>query len=76
MMVAFKQSAAATIDTLERAVMMQQLGETLNAISEGADQIAAREYWEAYRTISAAELILSEIAMKLQELDLKDGGAP
>lgn len=76
MMVAFKKSAAETIDTLERAVLMQQLGETLNAISTGADQIAAREYWQAYRTISAAELILSEVAMKLHELDLKDGGAP
>ena len=76
MMVAIKKSAAETIDTLERAVMMQQLSETLNAISTGADQIAAREYWQAYRTISAAELILSEIAMKLHELDLKDGGAP
>ena len=76
MMVAIKKSAAETIDTLKRAVLMQQLGETLNAISTGADQIAAREYWQAYRTISAAELILSEIAMKLQELDLKDGGAP
>ena len=76
MMVAIKKSAAETIDTLERAAMMQQLSETLNAISTGADQIAAREYWQAYRTISAAELILSEIAMKLHELDLKDGGAP
>ena len=76
MMVAIKKSVADTIDTLERAVMMQQLGETLNAISEGADQIAAREYWQAYRTISDAELILSEVAMKLHELDLKDGGAP
>ena len=76
MMVAIKKSAAETIDTLERAAMMQQLSETLNAISEGADQIAAREYWEAYRTISTAELILSEVAMKLHELDLKDGGAP
>ena len=76
MMVAIKKSAAETIDTLERAVMMQQLSETLNAISTGADQIAAREYWQAYRTISSAELILSEVAMKLHELDLKDGGAP
>lgn len=76
MMVAIKKSAAETIDTLERAVMMQQLSETLNAISEGADQIAARRYWEAYRTITRAELILSEVAMKLHELDLKDGGAP
>ena len=76
MMVAIKKAAAETIDTLERAVLMQQLGETLNAISTGADQIAAREYWQAYRTISAAELILSEVAMKLHELDLKDGGAP
>lgn len=76
MMVAIKKSAAETIDTLERAVMMQQLSETLNAISTGADQIAAREYWQAYRTITTAELILSEIAMKLHELDLKDGGAP
>ncbi len=76
MMVAIKKSAAETIDTLERAVLMQQLGETLNAISTGSDQIAAREYWQAYRTISAAELLLSEIAMKLHELDLKDGGAP
>ena len=76
MMVAKKKSAAETIDTLERAVMMQQLSETLNAISEGADQIAARRYWEAYRTITTAELILSEVAMKLHELDLKDGGAP
>ena len=75
MMVAIKKSAAETIDTLERAVMMQQLQETLNAISTGADQIAAREYWQAYRTISAAELILSEVAMKLHELDLKDGGS-
>jgi len=76
MMVAVKKSAAETIDTLERAAMMQQLSETLNAISEGADQIAAREYWQAYRTITTAELILSEVAMKLHELDLKDGGAP
>ena len=76
MMVAKKKSAAETIDTLERAVMRQQLIETLNAISEGANQIAARRYWEAYRTITTAELILSEIAMKLHELDLKDGGAP
>ena len=76
MMVAIKKSAAETIDTLERAAMMQQLSETLNAISEGADQIAARRYWEAYRTITTAELILSEVAMKLHELDLKDGGAP
>ncbi len=76
MMVAKKKSAAETIDTLERAVMRQQLIETLNAISEGADQIAARRYWEAYRTITTAELILSEVAMKLHELDLKDGGAP
>jgi len=75
-MVAKKKSAAETIDTLERAVMRQQLIETLNAISEGANQIAARRYWEAYRTITTAELILSEIAMKLHELDLKDGGAP
>ena len=75
MMVAIKKSAAETIDTLERAAMMQQLSETLNAISDGADQIAARKYWEAYRTISTAELILSEVAMKLHELDLKDGGA-
>ena len=75
-MVAFKKAAAETIDTLERAVMMQQLQETLNAISTGADQIAARRYWEAYRTITTAELILSEVAMKLHELDLKDGGAP
>ena len=75
-MVAKKKSAAETIDTLERAVMRQQLIETLNAISEGADQIAARRYWEAYRTITTAELILSEVAMKLHELDLKDGGAP
>ena len=74
-MVAIKKAAAETVDTLERAAMMQQLSETLNAISEGADQIAARNYWEAYRTISTAELILSEIAMKLHELDLKDGGA-
>jgi len=76
MMVAFKKSAAEAIDTVERAMMMQQLSETLNAISMGADQIAAREYWQAYRTITTAELILSEIAMKLHELDLKDGGAP
>ena len=76
MMVAIKKITAETIDTLERAVLMKQLGETLNAISTGADQIAAREYWQAYRTISAAELLLSEIAMKLHELDLKDGGAP
>lgn len=76
MMVAKKKSAAETIDTLERAVMRQQLIETLNAISEGANQIAARRYWEAYRTITTAELILSEVAMKLHELDLKDGGAP
>ena len=76
MMVAFKKSAAEAIDTVERAVMMQQLSETLNAISTGADQIAAREYWQAYRTTTTAELILSEIAMKLHELDLKDGGAP
>ena len=76
MMVAFKKAAAETIDTLERAVMMQQLSETLNAISTGADPIAAREYWQAYRTITTAELILSEVAMKLHELDLKDGGAP
>ena len=76
MMVALKKSAAEAIDTVERAVMMQQLSETLNAISEGADQIAAREYWQAYRTITTAELILSEVAMKLHELDLKDGGAP
>ena len=76
MMVAIKKAAAETIDTLERAAMMQQLSETLNAISEGADQIAAREYWQAYRTITTAELILSEVAMKLHELDLKDGGAP
>ena len=76
MMVAIKKAAAETVDTLERAVLMQQLSETLNAISTGADQIAAREYWQAYRTISAAELLLSEIAMKLHELDLKEGGAP
>ncbi len=76
MMVAIKKAAAETVDTLERAVLMQQLSETLTAISTGADQIAAREYWQAYRTISAAELLLSEIAMKLHELDLKDGGAP
>ena len=75
-MVAIKKAAAERIDTLERAAMMQQLSETLNAISEGADQIAARHYWEAYRTITTAELILSEVAMKLHELDLKEGGAP
>jgi hypothetical protein len=74
MMVAFKKTAAETIDTLERAVLMQQLSDTLEAISKGADQIAGREYWQAYRTITTAELILSEIAYKLHELDLKDGG--
>ena len=76
MMVAFKKSAAETIDTLERAVIMQQLGEVLSAISEGADEIAARKYWAGHQTITRAELILSEIAYKLHELDLKDGGAP
>jgi len=76
MMVAFKKSAAETIDTLERAVIMQQLGEVLSAISEGADEIAARKYWSGHQTITRAELILSEIAYKLHELDMKDGGAP
>ena len=76
MMVAFKKSAAETIDTLERAVIMQQLGEVLSAISEGADEIAARKYWSGHQTITRAELILSEIAYKLHELDIKDGGAP
>jgi len=75
-MVAFKKSAAETIDTLERAVIMQQLGEVLSAISEGADEIAARKYWSGHQTITRAELILSEIAYKLHELDMKDGGAP
>ena len=76
MMVAFKKSAAETIDTLERAVIMQQLGEVLSAISEGADEIAARKYWSGHQTITRAELILAEIAYKLHELDMKDGGAP
>jgi hypothetical protein len=76
MMVAFKKSAAETIDTLERAVIMQQLGEVLSAISEGADEIAARKYWSGHQTITRAELILSEIAYKLHELDMQDGGAP
>ena len=75
MMVAFKKAAAETVDTIERAAMMHQLQQVLNGISDGADQIAARRYWEAYRTITTAELILSEVAMKLHELDLKDGGA-
>jgi len=75
-MVAFKKSAAETIDTLERAVIMQQLGEVLSAISEGADEIAARKYWSGHQTITRAELILSEIAYKLHKLDMKDGGAP
>lgn len=76
MMVANKQTIAKTVDIMERAAMMQALQESLNAISEGADQIAAREYWQGYRTITRAELILSEVAMKLHELDLKEGGAP
>ena len=55
---------------------MQQLGEVLSAISEGADEIAARKYWSGHQTITRAELILSEIAYKLHKLDMKDGGAP
>ena len=75
MMVAQRHSIAETVDTLERAVIMQQLGEVLNAISAGADEIAARKYWAGHQTITRAELILSEIAYKLHELDIKDGGA-
>jgi len=76
MMVAQRHNIAETIDTLERAVIMQQLGEVLSAISEGADEIAARKYWSGHQTITRAELILSEIAYKLHKLDMKDGGAP
>ena len=71
-MVAKKNSVADSVDIAERAVMMQQLQQVLTGISDGADQIAARHYWEAYRTISASELILSEIAYKLHELDLRE----
>jgi len=71
-MVAKKNSVADAADISERAVMMQQLQQVLTGISDGADQIAARHYWEAYRTISASELILSEIAYKLHELDLRE----
>ena len=71
-MVAKKNSVADSVDIAERAVMMQQLQQMLTGISNGADQIAARHYWEAYRTISASELILSEIAYKLHELDLRE----
>lgn len=69
-MVAKINSVADSVDIAERAVMMQQLQQVLTGISDGADQIAARRYWEAYRTIAASELILSEIACKLHELDL------
>jgi hypothetical protein len=71
-MVAKKNSVADSVDIAERAVMMQQLQQVLTGISDGADQIAARHYWEAYRTINASELILSEIAYKLHELDLRE----
>lgn len=71
-MVAKKNSVADAMDIAERAVIMQQLQQVLTGISDGADQIAARRYWEGYRTISAAELILSEIAYKLHELDLRE----
>ena len=71
-MVAKKNSVADSADIADRAVMMQQLQQVLTGISDGADQIAARHYWEAYRTISASELILSEIAYKLHELDLRE----
>ena len=71
-MVAKINSMADAVDIAERALMMQQLQQVLTNISDGADQIAARRYWEAYRTISASELILSEIACKLHELDLKE----
>jgi predicted amidohydrolase YtcJ len=71
-MVAKKNTIAEEADILDRAVIMQQLQHVLTGISEGADQIAARNYWDAYRTISHSELILSEIAYKLHELDLKE----
>lgn len=71
-MVAKKNTVADSMDVAECAVMMQQLQQVLTGISDGADQIATRRYWEAYRTISASELILSEIAYKLHELDLME----
>ena len=52
-MVAKKNTLADSVDIAERAVIMQQLQQVLTGISDGADQIAARRYWEAYRTIAA-----------------------
>ena len=74
MMVAQRHSLTDTIDTLERARIMQQLSEVLNGISTGADDIAAGKYWEGYQTVTRCEYILAEIADKLHELDLKRGG--
>jgi hypothetical protein len=55
---------------------MAKLLETIDAIREASDLIVADKNWEAYRAVSRGEFLLSEVAMELHELDLKDGGAP
>lgn len=75
-MVAQRQRKPTNGEVMARAQLIGALVGIIDGVTKASAEINAGAYWEAYRTVTEAELKLSEIALGLHDLDIKsDGGA-
>jgi len=75
-MVAQRQDKPTNGEIMARAQLIGALLDVIDGVTKASNEINAGAYWEAYRTVTEAELKLSEIALGLHDLDCKvDGGA-
>lgn len=75
-MVANKKSPAESAEAVEQMKLTMSLLPVIDLISRSTDEIAAKEYWAAYRSINEAELLLGEIALQLHDLDCREDDKP
>jgi hypothetical protein len=75
-MVAQRRHNPTNGEIMARAHLIGALLDVVDGVTKASGEINAGAYWEAYRTVTEAELKLSEIALGLHDLDCKyDGGA-
>jgi hypothetical protein len=75
-MVAQRQDKPTNGEIMARAQLIGALLDVIDGVTKASNEINVGSYWEAYRTVTEAELKLSEIALGLHDLDVRyDGGA-
>jgi hypothetical protein len=75
-MVAQRQHKPTNGEIMARVQLIGALLDVIDGVTKASNEINAGSYWQAYRTVTEAELKLSEIALGLHDLDVRyDGGA-